>query len=472
MNTFKGTFPTRAGVCGFFLFVLLLVSFNGVALAEWTWEQKVELSPGYISAGLMHSLGVKSYGAVVAWGDTAYAQGNIPSPNVDFIGVAAGGYHSLGLKADGTVVAWGDNTYGQGAIPTPNSDFVAVSAGELGSVGLKSTGAVEVWGDTTYGQGVIPTPNSDFIQVSAGAYHVLGLKANGTVVAWGRNNDFQCDVPAPNSDFTAVAGGASHSLGIKANGTVVAWGDNSFLQCDVPTPNSRFVAVSAGGRHSLGLKSDGTVVAWGDNSYGQCTIPTPNTDFVAISAGGRHSIGLKADGTVICWGDDTYGQGTAPDPDTGFGFWPEFIVATLEPMENFGGVPTGEPSTLERNPAPVWGVGLVRRDETTLQTERIDYNVSGNVLFNTEVYALDHFRTATNEIIPISLLEISDENGAWVAFTAVFDGTNVLRLITNADPRAMGAAGLDFGFNLRVTPRSNTVAGAYTTALKFITYQN
>src|ERR1044071_411653 len=48
---------------------------------------------------------------IVAWGNPG--QGNVPSPNRDFVAVAGGVAHSLGLKANGKLVAWGSNSDGQ-----------------------------------------------------------------------------------------------------------------------------------------------------------------------------------------------------------------------------------------------------------------------------------------------------------------------------------------------------------------------
>jgi hypothetical protein len=264
-----------------------------------------------VAGGGHHSLGVKSDGTIVAWGLNNSGQCDVPAPNADFVAVAAGGIrvyfqvppctsvfgHSLGLKSDGAIVAWGYNGYGQCDVPAPNAGFVAVAAGPAHSLGLRSDGTIVAWGDL----GSVPAPNADFVAVAAGGAageyswvsHSLGLRSDGTVVAWGCNGCGQCDVPAPNADFVAVAGGGSHSLGLKSDGTIVAWGYNHKGECNVPAPNAHFVAIAACERHSLGLKFYGTIVTWGRNNEGQCDIPAPNTQFVAVAAGQWHSLGLK-----------------------------------------------------------------------------------------------------------------------------------------------------------------------------------
>ena len=75
---------------------------------------------------MSHGLGLKSDGAIVAWGNNEYGQCNVPAPNVDFIDVSAGWGHSLGVKSDGAIVAWGYNCSGQCDVPDPNAGFIAV----------------------------------------------------------------------------------------------------------------------------------------------------------------------------------------------------------------------------------------------------------------------------------------------------------------------------------------------------------
>jgi alpha-tubulin suppressor-like RCC1 family protein len=94
--------------------------------------------------------------------------------------VAGGAYHSLGLKSDGSIVAWGDNDLGQCSVPSPNTGFLAVAGGAYHSLGLKSDGSIVAWGRNDYGQCSVPSPNTGFLAVAAGYYHSLGVKRPGT----------------------------------------------------------------------------------------------------------------------------------------------------------------------------------------------------------------------------------------------------------------------------------------------------
>ena len=54
------------------------------------------------------------------------------------IQIAAGGRHSLGLKSDGTVVAWGDNNQGESTVPANLSGVIQIAAGTEHSLALNS----------------------------------------------------------------------------------------------------------------------------------------------------------------------------------------------------------------------------------------------------------------------------------------------------------------------------------------------
>jgi len=266
-----------------------------------------------------------SSGSIVAWGDNFYGQCDVPSPNKGFIAISAGWMHSLGLKANGSIVAWGDNENGQCTVPSPNSDFIAVAAGSAHSLGLKADGSIVAWGDNFYGQCDVLSPNKGFIAISAGWMHSLGLKANGSIVAWGDNFYGQCDAPSPNSGFTAIAAGYKHNLGLKMDGSIVGWGYNFHHQCEAPSPNSGFIAISTASTYSLGLKANGSIVAWGtdskgqqlNNSKGQPTVPSPNSGFTALSAGRWYCLSLRPEVTPNnppVFGDSSPVNGSTNNP--------------------------------------------------------------------------------------------------------------------------------------------------------------
>ena len=51
-------------------------------------------------------------GTVVGWGSNSFGQITIPAGLTDVTAISAGVFHSLALKSDGTVVGWGDNGFG------------------------------------------------------------------------------------------------------------------------------------------------------------------------------------------------------------------------------------------------------------------------------------------------------------------------------------------------------------------------
>ena len=263
-------------------------------------EDRIDFK-NYISAGYLHTVGLKSDGTVVATGENFDGQCDV-SDWKDIVAVSAGYDHTVGLKSDGTVVAVGSNRLGQCDV-SDWKDIVAVSA-YYHTVGLKSDGTVVATGSNNNGKCDVSSWK-DIVAVSAGGNHTVGLKSDGTVVATGYNVDGQCDV-SDWRNIVAVSAGWHHTVGLKSDGTVVATGSNNNGQCDVSYWKD-IVAVSAGDSHTVGLKSDGTVVATGKNNYRQCDVSNWK-DIVAVSAGGWHTVGLKSDGTVVATGDNLNGQ--------------------------------------------------------------------------------------------------------------------------------------------------------------------
>jgi alpha-tubulin suppressor-like RCC1 family protein len=121
-------------------------------------------------------------GRVVVWGPSAdpFMLGEtIDIPDVTgapadggYVDVAAGGYHCLAVKADGTLIAWGDNANGQCDVPV--GTYQAVDAGYLVSAALRTDGEVSE----------VPAGN-DFVDVWCGMYYGVAKRADGSLVYWG-----------------------------------------------------------------------------------------------------------------------------------------------------------------------------------------------------------------------------------------------------------------------------------------------
>ena len=259
------------------------------------------------SAGISHTVALKTDGTVMAVGSNVFGQRNVDHWT-DCIAICAGYRHTVGLKADGTVVAAGYNIVGECDVSNWHN-IVAVSAGTNHTVGLQADGTVIAVGDNTFGQCDVSSWQ-DIVAISAGGSHTIGLKADGTVVAVGDNKYGQCNVSSW-QNIIAISAGGSHTVGLKADGTAVAVGSNLQGQCNI-LGWQNVVAISAGGSHTVGLRDDGIVVSAGNNLYSQRNVRIWK-DIVDIQAGGFHTVGLKADGTVVAVGKNVDGQCNVSD---------------------------------------------------------------------------------------------------------------------------------------------------------------
>lgn len=266
---------------------------------------------GISSTGRVSVLGPPS--AVVAWGDNAGGQTNVPGGLDDIVAVGGGDYHSLALRRKGTLLAWGYNGDGQITVPTNVLRFVAIASGGSHNLALTENGSVIGWGRNDYGQRTVPvTAANNVLSVAAGDAHSVALLASGTVVAWGDSTLSQSSVPQGLSGVRAIAAGHNHSLALRTGGTVVGWGFNIYGQATPPASLTNATAIAGGYLHSVALRTDGTVVCWGDNTFGQTNVPAGLSNVVAIAAGDFHSLALRSDGAIVGWGDDSYGQLSSP----------------------------------------------------------------------------------------------------------------------------------------------------------------
>ena len=294
-------------------------------------------SLGVISAGMDHSLKLRTDGKIWVWGRNGDGQlgiGNAVENHLPVkvnlmtgvVAVAGGGYHSLALKSDGTVWAWGlsnsgqigDGTATQHLTPVQVSGLtgvVAIAGGFEHSVALKSDGTVWAWGrnqvgqlgDGTTTQRLTPvlvsglTGGGGVAAISAGGYNTLAVKVDGTVWAWGQNIYGEIGDGSTTDRWTpikvtglagvvGVASGFFHSLALTSGGTVFGWGQNYYGALGDTTTTDRPIpvltsgitgvaAIAAGQFHSLAVKSDGTAWGWGRNDSGQLgngsTTPVP-----------------------------------------------------------------------------------------------------------------------------------------------------------------------------------------------------
>jgi hypothetical protein len=147
-----------------------------------------------------------------------------------FTQVSAGGLHTCGVRTDATVACWGSNGNGQSTPPaTGVTTFTQVSAGFFHTCGLRTDATVACWGSNGFNQSTPPTTGvTTFTQISAGNFHTCGVRTDATVACWGINNSGQSTPPTTGvTTFTQVSAGLTHTCGVRTDATVACWGDNS-----------------------------------------------------------------------------------------------------------------------------------------------------------------------------------------------------------------------------------------------------
>jgi hypothetical protein len=123
------------------------------------------------------------------------------------------------------------------------------------------------------------------------------------------------------------------------------------------------------------------------------------------------------------------------------------IITTITAAHDFGSIPAGT---------------------ATENLAAIAANVRSNVVYSMDVHALTNMVKGADSI-PIANLDI--KGGDLVAYTDMtLTARGIHILVAEAIPGS--DAGTDYNFDLKLTPPSNTPAGAdYTTTLRFTTFQ-
>jgi len=274
--------------------------------------------------------------------------------------VSAGYLHSLGIKADGTLWAWGnnsDNQLGDGTNINRNNpvqigtetNWKKVFAGEKYSVAIKTDGSLWAWGNNQFGYlGDGTTTNrttptkigtaTDWEDIAVGDNHNLGLKSNGTLWAWGMNiygglgdgttTDKLIPVQIGTANWKSIAAGSFYSVAVKTDGTLWAWGYNGHGQLGDGTLTNRIVPkqigtgtdwadVVTGNSHTVARKTNGLIYTWGFNQSGQLadgTTVSRATPYLAadgiqkVIAGSFNTMAITMSGTVIACGNNTTGS--------------------------------------------------------------------------------------------------------------------------------------------------------------------
>jgi len=238
--------------------------------SESIWES--------VSVGENHTCGVKTDGTLWCWGYNGYGQlgdgttisKKVPvqenSNSINWESVSAGALHSCGVKTNGTLYCWGYNGNGMlGNGTNVNSNvpvqedsvsttWVSVSVGREHTCGVKTDGTLWCWGKNLDGQlGDNTTTDKDipvqeysqstsWESVSAGRNHTCGVKTDGDLWCWGKN-----------------------SYGQLGDNTII----DSYIPVRESSRSSNWESVSSGGYHTCGIKTDDSLYCWGEHKYGQ-----------------------------------------------------------------------------------------------------------------------------------------------------------------------------------------------------------
>ncbi|MFL5492819.1 MAG: RCC1 domain-containing protein [Gemmatimonadales bacterium] len=313
-----------------------------------------------ISAGPLHTCGIRTDGRSYCWGRNDKGQlgdGTIDirlrptlvAGNLTFSSIATGsggGDHTCGLAAD-SVYCWGSNGRGQlGNGTTTPRKVPTLVAGDIAFSGVTVGGdhtcawtaahQAYCWGDNHAGQvgdgttadrhqPVASTHGMRLRSMRAGTFHTCADSLNGRLYCWGANGEGQLgdgstiDRPAPTPAatslrFKSISMGGLHGCGLIRGGSAsvdgLAYctgqnqdgrlGDGSLIGRDSLVPvkgDHRFLTISAGEGHTCGIVS-GTreLRCWGDNSYGQLGDGTSNPRQVPTKVLGSQSYAVVSAG--------------------------------------------------------------------------------------------------------------------------------------------------------------------------------
>jgi hypothetical protein len=184
------------------------------------------------------------------------AQSRLSPPDnlTGVVAISAGLRHSLALKSDGTVVAWGFDISGDTEVPPGLTGVVEIAAGVSHSLALKSDGTVVGWGGGTSGAGTPPTNLTSVVAIAAGLELSLAVKSDGTIVAWGAQAAQTTNATSGLADVTSVAIGVGEGAALKKDGSLFNWFFN-LPTAIVPDLGASVLAISANYYHFAALST-------------------------------------------------------------------------------------------------------------------------------------------------------------------------------------------------------------------------
>lgn len=322
---------------------------------------------------------------VVTAGASIGRSGATPAPELgnDWKVVSAGSVHTCGIRTSGRLYCWGDDEFGQVGngppfspfVDTPTevaggfTDWVAVSAGGFFTCARRATGRLYCWGADSFGAIGNGVPNSnvaapvevagsrtDWRQLSAGANHVCARRSTGRLYCWGNDGaaalgngsgsgsaSSPVEVAGSRTDWASVSAGFASTCALRTSRRLFCWGFDGFgalgrgpgaqvgqSPAEVSGARTDWAAVSVGGDQVCARRTTGNLFCWGRNNRGQvgngttgANVESPaqvagnRTDWRQIGMGEQTSCARRSDGHLFCWGADFTGQlgNGVPDPD-------------------------------------------------------------------------------------------------------------------------------------------------------------
>ena len=213
-----------------------------------------------LAVGENFTIASKTDGTLWGWGSNNFGQlglgdtlnRDIPTQidpsGLDWAQIATGKEHVLGIRTDGALYAWGRNDSGQLGLgnlldkdePTKVNNWtnwLRMACGENHSIALRKDFTLWSWGDNTYGQlgqgdsldRDEPTQvglDSSWNKISAGFNHNLAINKKQRLFSWGINNYGQLGLgdtigrsePTQvglDSNWNSLGSKSNHSIGLK-----------------------------------------------------------------------------------------------------------------------------------------------------------------------------------------------------------------------------------------------------------------